>query len=343
MNRKKKLKITTLVLIIILLLTPSNSVLAEITSNTFAITPLIGAYYFDESQSIERDSVYGLGLAYNFTPNWAAELMYLRGKFRQKYYSQIYDDCCCCDLNAQILHLSALYHFKPKQKLNPYVAIGMGQTQLDYNCKVTEDDYMANYGGGIKYSLSENFSIRGDIRHRYSFEHSQNNLVVTLGLTYQHSIRQKVQEKIVIPEPLPQIEPEYTQLKTIKEKVTIDLKIEFEFNKHFVRAEYYDHIESVANFLKQYPETKAVIEGHTCNIGSDEYNIDLSLRRAESVKNVLIDHYKIHPKRLSAVGYGMTMPVADNSTEEGREKNRRVIAVISTTVEKQINVKELKN
>ena len=343
MNRKKKLKITTLVLTIILLLTHSNSVLAEITSNSYAITPLIGAYYFDKNQNIERDSVYGLGLAYHFTPNWAVELMYLRGKFKQKYYNQIYDDCCCCDLNAQIFHLSALYHFKPEQKLNPYVAIGMGQTQLDYACKETENDFMINYGGGIKYTLSSHFSIRGDIRHRYSFENSMNNLVITLGLTYQTSTRKKKKEKVEfkLPEPLPPIkpEPEYAQFKTIKEKISINLKIQFEFNKHVVKRQYYNQIESVAKFLNKYPETQAVIEGHTCNIGSEHYNLELSMRRAESVKNVLIDHFHINPQRLSSAGYGMAKPIADNSTEEGREKNRRVIAVISTTVDKQVKIK----
>jgi len=70
-----------------------------------------------------------------------------------------------------------------------------------------------------------------------------------------------------------------------------------------------------------------VIEGHADNIGSDEYNLELSSRRANSVKDYFIQK-GISPGRLSSYGYGKSMPVAANETEEGRAKNRRVEILI---------------
>jgi OOP family OmpA-OmpF porin len=119
----------------------------------------------------------------------------------------------------------------------------------------------------------------------------------------------------------------------IKEKVSIELNVEFASNSPIVKNAYHDHIQKVANFLTAYPETKAEIEGHTDSRGSEKYNRDLSQKRAENVMKHLISN-GIDPSRLRAVGYGESRPIADNNTKEGRERNRRVVAVISTMVTK---------
>jgi OOP family OmpA-OmpF porin len=119
----------------------------------------------------------------------------------------------------------------------------------------------------------------------------------------------------------------------IKEEVSIELHVEFAFDRAIVKNIYHDHINKVANFLKAYPDTIAVIEGHTDNVGSEEYNLTLSQKRAENVVKHLID-YGIDPSRMVPKGFGESKPFADNKTEEGRQKNRRVVAVITTIVEK---------
>jgi len=83
------------------------------------------------------------------------------------------------------------------------------------------------------------------------------------------------------------------------------------------------------NFLRTYPDTSAVIEGYTDNSGNDEHNLKLSQQRAQHIVE-----NRIHPSRLKTVGYGETRSIADNSTTEGRQKIRRVVAVISTIIEK---------
>jgi OmpA-OmpF porin, OOP family len=80
--------------------------------------------------------------------------------------------------------------------------------------------------------------------------------------------------------------------------------------------------------MKKYPETTAVIEGHTDNVGTSEHNMKLSQLRAESVVNYLVEHFGIEKSRLTAKGYGFTRPVSDNTSDTGRQKNRRIEAII---------------
>lgn len=116
----------------------------------------------------------------------------------------------------------------------------------------------------------------------------------------------------------------------IPEKVSITLLVEFDFDKAVVKPQYHSDIEKVANFLQAYPKTTGVLEGHTDSIGSEEYNMKLSERRAESVKKYIVEKFNIEASRLSTVGHGESKPVASNDTDAGREKNRRVLANIVT-------------
>jgi OOP family OmpA-OmpF porin len=110
--------------------------------------------------------------------------------------------------------------------------------------------------------------------------------------------------------------------------VTIVLNVEFDSDKAVVKDKYKNEIKKVSDFMKKYPNTTAVIEGHTDNTNTAEYNQKLSEARANSVRQYLINNFGINASRLTAAGYGLTMPIASNSTEEGKQKNRRVQAVI---------------
>lgn len=81
-------------------------------------------------------------------------------------------------------------------------------------------------------------------------------------------------------------------------------------------------LKRIAEAIQRYG-ISVVVEGHTDNTGSDEHNKALSLARAESVRQALI-RLGCRPDRLSAEGFGSSRPVADNSTPEGRQLNRRV-------------------
>ena len=116
------------------------------------------------------------------------------------------------------------------------------------------------------------------------------------------------------------------------EKVSKTLNVEFDTAKYDIKSKYHQNIKEVADFIKSYPSTKVVIEGHTDNVGKEAYNVRLSQNRANSVKQYLIDKFGIDATTIEAVGYGPSRPVADNSTPEGKQKNRRVDAVLQTVV-----------
>jgi outer membrane protein OmpA-like peptidoglycan-associated protein len=105
--------------------------------------------------------------------------------------------------------------------------------------------------------------------------------------------------------------------------VTFKGDVTFDTNSAEVRPGLYNEINRVAGVLTQYPDTVIRVEGHTDSKGSDAYNMDLSKRRANNVKNLLVMR-GVAEDRIEVVGYGKTMPVATNETEAGRQKNRRV-------------------
>lgn len=82
-------------------------------------------------------------------------------------------------------------------------------------------------------------------------------------------------------------------------------------------------LDVAAETLRECPNVRTAVEGHTDSVGSDTYNQDLSQRRAESVSHYL-SHRGVSPGRLSARGYGESRPIADNNTDDGRALNRRV-------------------
>jgi OOP family OmpA-OmpF porin len=97
----------------------------------------------------------------------------------------------------------------------------------------------------------------------------------------------------------------------------------FDFNKATLKPESDSVLDKVAAMLKTDASIKADVEGHTDSVGSDDYNLKLSDARAASVRNWLVRH-GIDAARLTSKGYGKSRPVADNGTDAGRARNRRV-------------------
>ena len=102
----------------------------------------------------------------------------------------------------------------------------------------------------------------------------------------------------------------------------------FDVNKATLKTELKIVIAKLAGILLIMPEHRVRIEGHTDSTGSEEHNLKLSGERAQSVLGFLAEQ-GIDDSRLKAVGYGLTRPIADNDTREGRQKNRRVEIIIS--------------
>lgn len=99
--------------------------------------------------------------------------------------------------------------------------------------------------------------------------------------------------------------------------------VNFDFDKATLRQEDIGSLDNDVATLKTWGDVDIEVAGHTDSMGSDAYNMKLSQQRAEAVRNFLISR-GVAADRLTAKGYGESQPVADNATEEGRFKNRRV-------------------
>jgi len=105
------------------------------------------------------------------------------------------------------------------------------------------------------------------------------------------------------------------------------LVLGFDSGRSTIKPEHYDQLRKLAEFLIQYPEATGDVSGYTDSklfINKKMDNIKLSQRRADNIRNYLINNYAIDPKRIIAKRYGASRPVADNGTKEGRRKNRRI-------------------
>ncbi|MBN2664011.1 MAG: OmpA family protein, partial [Bacteroidales bacterium] len=88
-------------------------------------------------------------------------------------------------------------------------------------------------------------------------------------------------------------------------------------------------LDKLVDLMKKYPAIKILVEGHTDNEGSVDYNLDLSNRRANSVKNYLTSK-GVDSNRITTKGYGATKPISTNNTDDGKAKNRRIEITINT-------------
>lgn len=119
------------------------------------------------------------------------------------------------------------------------------------------------------------------------------------------------------------LEEKVTEPPKEKTKFVLSGAINFETGKANLLPPAYDELKKIVQVMKDYPETKWKIEGHTDNTGSYQLNKNLSLQRAKAVFDYLVNS-GIEPQRLKTFGYGPDFPIADNSTETGRTLNRRV-------------------
>jgi len=109
--------------------------------------------------------------------------------------------------------------------------------------------------------------------------------------------------------------------------------VTFDVGSYNLKPEFRATLDKVADSLKQYPDSLIDVYGHTDSTGSEAYNQTLSENRARTVANYL-QMQGVNPARIRSQGYGETMPVADNATDEGRRKNRRVeIKIVPVTQE----------
>ncbi|KWU48696.1 OmpA family protein [Pseudomonas palleroniana] len=227
--------------------------------------------------------------------------------------------------------LVAQYHFGQAgvDSLRPYVEGGFGH-QSRTNVKADghsgrDQSTLAIAGAGVKYYFTNNLYARAGVEADYALDNGKwdYSALVGLGVNFGGNAGAAAPAPTPAPAPEPTPEPE----APVAQVVRVELDVKFDFDKAVVKPNSYADVKNLADFMKQYPNTTTVVEGHTDSVGPDAYNQKLSQRRADAVKQVLVKD-GIAPNRVSSVGYGKSRPVADNATEAGRAINRRVEASV---------------
>ncbi len=261
--------------------------------------------------------------------------------------------------------LSGLYDLQLGKKFSVFGRLGIlwwrgsHQTFIDGQFistdRESENELFIGLGG--KYRLSNRFDAFAEVRD-YDLARDDTQFFL-LGLHYYFGKKHKIQlkqepEKVeaivatipklpVIQEPLdsdgdgvldkddlcPDTPPGYAVDETgcVVEQ-SVELLIEFPTDSAEVSRDYYVQIENVIKVMDDAPNIEIEIEGHTDNRGSSQYNLKLSERRAKAVKDIMVKKYSISANRVHSYGYGEDRPVSTNDTEEGRQRNRRVMATI---------------
>jgi outer membrane protein OmpA-like peptidoglycan-associated protein len=122
--------------------------------------------------------------------------------------------------------------------------------------------------------------------------------------------------------------PKQKLVRVTKEKIELLQKVHFATAKATIMPDSFAMLTEVADVLKQRPDIKVRVEGHTDKRGGLAYNMKLSQSRADSVKLFLVGQ-GIAPERMESRGFGPTQAISDNRTEKGREQNRRVEFIIT--------------
>jgi outer membrane protein OmpA-like peptidoglycan-associated protein len=110
-------------------------------------------------------------------------------------------------------------------------------------------------------------------------------------------------------------------------KITFSSGIMFDIDRAVLKDQYKEELGELATILNKYEDTNILLEGHTDSTGTEEYNLELSKKRSQSVANYLATQ-NVNPTRFTIMGYGESQPIASNNTAEGRSQNRRVEVAI---------------
>jgi outer membrane protein OmpA-like peptidoglycan-associated protein len=154
----------------------------------------------------------------------------------------------------------------------------------------------------------------------------------------RQALVQRLEAQARVKEQFEQVEKMFTrnEARVFREGNNVILRLvglTFDSGQSEIRPDSYDLLRKVEKAIDVFPRSELVIEGHTDSYGGDESNQILSQQRAESVQRYMINAMRIPSYRLIATGYGETNPVANNETEAGRARNRRIDIVIKPNFE----------
>ncbi len=292
----------------------------------------IGGMLFQGDAKYDPGHLFGGARAgYGLGDKLSAELGILAGSADVRNNSK--------DSNLILTTLEAAYELCDTSAFRPFLAGGFGVLAANGPKGANNGEVVFPIGGGVKYFITEDLAARADARYVFNTEggDEQHMGYYTGGFSWFFGGDKKAPAAKAAPVAQPAREmkedtfAEEGRILERDKKVSIDLRVQFNFDKAEIQPQYVARLREFANFMKAHAGTVAEIEGHTDGKGTAVYNKKLSERRASAVRQWLISEGGIAANRLVAEGYGMSRPVASNKTEEGRALNRRVIGTVKKT------------
>ncbi len=324
--------------LLLLLVTLPQIVLANHTEKKWGVGFDLGAAFpMGDSllnKQVDTGLAGGLNLTHYFKPEWGLGFSYDRTEWGNS------------EALNEAFTLNAIRRFDYKKWtpfLNAGLGVGTGRKIAGNTSRYSTPALKA--GLGIERSLSQALTLAAKVNYHYLMDKTAaptevHSVIPTLGLNYYWGPRvakvtsQKPQDSDQdgIIDSLDQCP--HTATRTAvnsagcakQQSAQILLNVQFATNSATVQASYDAEMQRVAAFMNKYPDTKAEIEGHTDNRGSESYNTRLSQRRADSVRDYLVKKLGIDSDRLTAKGYGPSRPTTENDSAAGRQANRRVVA-----------------
>lgn len=235
-------------------------------------------------------------------------------------------------LAANALNLGAFARLFCKNDITPWLFVGIGPDHVSHYAGASSYwRFGAKAEAGIEYDFTDSVSLGAKLAYFFvtKNENTLHALAPSISATWYVGTSQTA-----TPEPKRMAEAPVAQPDTftqaIASKSGIKLNVEFDPGRADIKSGHSDELQNVAQYLKQHTNTKLTLEGHTDSSGNLKNNTTLSQQRAEAVRNELIEKFGIEATRLNAIGYGPTRPIATNKTKDGRARNRRVMAVITS-------------
>jgi OOP family OmpA-OmpF porin len=320
----------------------------------FYIGPEVGGIVASGDRGTdEHDWVYGADLGYNLNAHWTFDVNLNTVRLKDEYDPG--------HLRLMAASLDVLRVFNRSNMFAPYVAVGAGVLHYDTADDLPgHDNFFPEAGVGAFIKLWENsnasssFSLKPDIRVRWDDDGSHGFLrdylyTMSFVFSFGPGVRQPPAPPPPPPPPppaqpapapppppvvaapppprCPNVPPgvRVDQYGCPVQGATIVLEgVRFETNSAVLTGDSQPVLNDVAEGLSKHPRIKVELQGYTDSTGSDKYNLNLSDKRANSVREYLISQ-NVHPEQLISKGYGKADPVASNATPAGRAKNRRVV------------------
>ncbi|MAD73705.1 MAG: hypothetical protein CML20_02685 [Rheinheimera sp.] len=360
-----KLKMTALAVLAALPFI-STQALAQSTSATNLENRVFGSvfaeYYMPDIDKTEsaawnymgKDTGYGIELGYYLTEAWAIRAEYAKLDLSSELNGS--------DADGDRFGIDVLYHFLPKAK-GAYILGGLKRMDAVQNTTAL------NMGVGYKHFFSQHFGIFAEANRYQGIDESYGDAGIKAGVTFAFGANAApAPTPAPAPAPAPakpvapakpadsdndgvmdtndrcpntaanhQVDPQgCTVFKETMQRVgDVDVEVKFGFDSAAVSADQRSEIIQLAAFMKRFPESEVVIEGHASKPGNDAYNMLLSKRRAKSVADILTSE-GVESSRITSVGYGETQPRINDSTPAANAANQRIGAKVTAKVKEPV-------